>query len=221
VLDNTAFEMQRAWPLFRRFFLAIGERLHQQGKLEAASDVFFLGYGELVGASRNASSGSNLARMAQENRKAWQAQHELHPPRCIPPPGDAAWERAVKWPINMRALCGEETPQDWILRGIAASPGRRTGRARVCLTLEEAAGLQAGEILVTPRTTPNWTPLFSQVAAIVTDVGAATSHSSVIAREFRIPAVVGTQQATQVVKSGDQVTVDGTAGLVHLQLQTL
>ncbi|MGL3107227.1 PEP-utilizing enzyme [Bradyrhizobium sp. BR 1432] len=100
-------------------------------------------------------------------------------------------------------------------------PGSRSGRARVCRTLDDAAGLEPGEILVAVRTTPNWTPLFSQVAAIVTDVGAATSHSSIIAREFRIPAVVGTQQATRVVKNGDQVTVDGTAGLVHVELQSL
>jgi rifampicin phosphotransferase len=226
VLDNTTFDIQRAWPIFRRYLREIGGRLYRDGRLDAADDVFFLAYDDLRRAcldrrGAKPSGADTWAVTARDNRRLWLRQHDLDPPRCIPPPGDPAWDGAMTWPINLRAICGARAPHDWILRGIAASPGSRTGRARVCRTLEDAASLEPGEILVTVRTTPNWTPLFSQVAAIVTDVGAATSHSSIIAREFRIPAVVGTQQATRVVKDGDQVTVDGTAGLVHLELQSL
>jgi pyruvate,water dikinase len=219
VLDNTSFEMQRGWPLFRRIFLELGARLCRQGALETPADIFFLAYDDV--ADGFAGGTVRLTDKARNNREIWRRQHDLDAPRCIPAPGDPSWDKAVTWPIDLRALCGQEGRQDWTLRGIAASPGQRTGRARVCLTLDDAARLEIGEILIAPRTTPNWTPLFSQAAAIVTDVGAATSHSSIIAREFRIPAVVGTQLATRVVKSGDQITVDGTTGLVHLQLQTL
>ena len=78
--------------------------------------------------------------------------------------------------------------------------------------------MKAGDILVAPLTTPAWTPLFARAAAIVTDVGGPLSHGSIVAREYGIPAVLGTGSATRRINSGQAITVDGSAGKVYLQL---
>ncbi|MDB5101915.1 MAG: phosphoenolpyruvate synthase [Cyanobacteria bacterium RYN_339] len=100
------------------------------------------------------------------------------------------------------------------IAGTPASPGRVTGIARVITGPADFDQLGPGEILVAPATTPAWTPLFHRALAVVTDVGGPLSHGSIVAREFRIPAVLGTESATRRVKSGDVITVDGDLGVV-------
>jgi pyruvate,water dikinase len=92
-----------------------------------------------------------------------------------------------------------------------------TGTARVILSLEESERLQQGEILVCPATMPPWTPLFGIASAVVTDHGGVLSHTAIVAREYQIPAVVGTKSATALVKDGQTITVDGDAGTVRLE----
>jgi pyruvate,water dikinase len=101
------------------------------------------------------------------------------------------------------------------LRGVPASPGRVTGPARMIRDLEEFDRLQPGDVLVAPVTTPAWTPLFARAAAVITDTGGLGSHSSIVAREYGIPAVIGTGDATARLRDGQQVTVDGNAGFVE------
>ena len=103
------------------------------------------------------------------------------------------------------------------IRGNAGSRGKVTGPARVALTLEEAGALQPGEILVCPTTAPAWTPLFATAAAVVTDTGGILSHCAVVAREYGIPAVVGTQVGTATIRTGQRITVDGSTGTVTLE----
>ncbi len=107
-------------------------------------------------------------------------------------------------------------PAGDVLKGIAASPGSVTGKARVISGPNEFAQMQQGEILVARITTPAWTPLFALAAGVVTDVGGPLSHSSIVAREYRIPAVLGTGAATERLRTGQHVTVDGDAGIVTL-----
>jgi pyruvate,water dikinase len=215
VLENTTFEIQRAWPEFRRRFLELGRRLRDLGVIAEPEDVFFLHYDEGRGAFGKGPA-VPLGTLVEERRATLALQAGMDPPRCLPPAGDPAWGKAPVWPVNLRALCGDEAGDRWSLSGIAASPGRRSGRARVCASLAAAARLQPGDILVVAKATPEWTPLFATAAAFVADVGAATSHSAIVAREFGIPAVVGTQRATHAIRDGDFVTVDGSAGTVHL-----
>jgi phosphoenolpyruvate synthase/pyruvate phosphate dikinase len=85
---------------------------------------------------------------------------------------------------------------------------------RVIRSASEFAKLRTGDILVCQATTPAWTALFGRAAAVVTDTGSAASHSSIVAREFGIPAVVGTVNATARLRDGQRVTVDGSAGIV-------
>jgi len=98
-----------------------------------------------------------------------------------------------------------------------ASPGRVSGSVRVIRTPGEFHRLQPGEILIAPVTTPAWTPLFTHAAAVVTDSGSPLAHASLAAREFGIPAVVGTGNATTRLRDGQLVQVDGNTGLVEVQ----
>ncbi|MER3459605.1 MAG: hypothetical protein C4309_14180, partial [Chloroflexota bacterium] len=103
-----------------------------------------------------------------------------------------------------------------ILYGHPGARGLARGPARVLRSLAEVTRLQPGDILVTETTAPPWTPLFAIVAAIVTDTGGVLSHAAILAREFGIPAVVGTGQATKLIRDGQMLEVDGSAGLVRI-----
>lgn len=104
------------------------------------------------------------------------------------------------------------------IRGVGASPGRVSGVARVIHGSAEFHQMRPGDILVAKITTPAWTPLFALAAGVVTDVGGPLSHSSIVAREYQIPAVLGTGVATERVRSGQQITVDGESGVVTLNV---
>ncbi len=103
-----------------------------------------------------------------------------------------------------------------VVKGLPASPGVAIGRAKICLTLEDAAKkMQPGDILVTKMTNPDWVPYMRIAAAIVTDEGGMTSHAAIVSRELGIPAVVGTGNATQLMKDGEVYTVDGSRGVIY------
>lgn len=103
-----------------------------------------------------------------------------------------------------------------VLAGQPGAPGTVTAAARVIRDIADASELQQGEILVTPLTNVGWTPLFMTAGAVVTDIGAVLSHAAIVARELGLPAVVGTGNATSVIRTGDTVTVDGLAGSVTI-----
>jgi len=102
------------------------------------------------------------------------------------------------------------------LTGFAASAGVAEGEARVCRTIEEISNLKVGEILVASCTSPTWAPAFQSIAACVTDIGGTFSHASIVAREYGMPAVVGTGYATQCIRTGDKIHVDGNKGVVMI-----
>ena len=106
-------------------------------------------------------------------------------------------------------------PTDALVRGLAASPGVVAGRVRVVRAVSEGAALQAGEILVAEMTNPDWVPVLRRAAALVTDGGGMTCHAAIVSRELRVPCVVGTRTATQVLRDGEVVTVDGGRGAVY------
>jgi pyruvate,water dikinase len=102
-----------------------------------------------------------------------------------------------------------------LLRGLGASPGTVSGAVRVVRTIDEADGLQPGEILVTAMTSPDWVPFMRRAGAIVTDHGGMTSHAAIVSRELGLPCVVGTRHATEILRDGTTITVDGAAGVVY------
>jgi pyruvate,water dikinase len=100
--------------------------------------------------------------------------------------------------------------------GYAASPGVVEGPARVVRSIDEIGTVQAGEVLVCSVTAPSWGPVFPKIAAAVSDIGGMMSHAAIVAREYGLPAVVGTGNATSAIKTGDRLRVDGDNGTVTI-----
>ena len=138
--------------------------------------------------------------------------HRLIPPTMIapePPAGEAP-------PTNEDASKKNEDDSDKVIRGTAVSPGKVTAEISVIHSSADFDQMRPNSILVCPFTTPAWTQLFSHAVGLVTDVGSITSHGSIVAREYGIPAVVGTGTSTIRIKHGQMITVDGDTGTVKL-----
>ena len=129
-----------------------------------------------------------------------------------PPPDDPV-SRAV---IKMFGGHPRESASADVFHGMPGSPGVAQGRVRILRSLADGEAFEHGEVLVAETTAPPWTPLFGRAAAIVTDAGGILSHCAVVAREYLIPAVVGTKCATTVLHDGQLVEVDGTSGTVRI-----
>jgi phosphohistidine swiveling domain-containing protein len=216
--EQALFYMGAGWPTLRRLALELGQRLVESGSLVAAGDIFFLETSEIeaiITARAVGKTSPEPAQVARERRELREARKRLHPPPVVPPgyklrlgPFDmSAWETQRR-----------NVPEDTILRGFAVSPGRVSAPASVIRSPADFSQMEPGTILVCPTTTPAWTPLFSQARALVTDVGGVLAHGSIVAREFGIPAVLGTGQASQRIRHGQRMTVDGDQGLVLLDL---
>jgi len=108
----------------------------------------------------------------------------------------------------------EVIEKDILIKGIGVSPGRASGKVRVILNIKDISSFQKGKILVTEMTTPDWVPAMKIAAAVVTNLGGKTCHAAIVSRELGVPCIVGTENATKVLKDGDVVTVDGQRGFV-------
>jgi pyruvate,water dikinase len=109
---------------------------------------------------------------------------------------------------------GDFVQEDILVRGMGVSPGRGVGRVRIMLDIKHIAGFKEGDILVTEMTTPDWVPAMKMASAVVTNLGGKTCHAAIVSRELGVPCVVGSENATEVLKDGELVTVDGQRGLV-------
>jgi pyruvate,water dikinase len=201
----------------RRVVLEWGRRLAQSGALKLPADVFYLLPDELRATAESATALDRRHLVAGR-------QAELHYFRTIAPPaalGTPPLAPPPDEPIGRAfgkffgAPAGRP-PEPGVLWGSAGSPGVARGPARVIRSLAEAAKLQRGDVLVAETTAPPWTPLFATAAAVVTDVGGVLSHCAVVAREYHIPAVVGTGAATTVIRDGQILEVDGNVGVVRV-----
>jgi pyruvate,water dikinase len=194
--------------MYRHFFLAVGSRLVAERVLAELDDVFYLTRYEVEGYLRASASVSDLTLAVATRRAEYVAFVE-----SANPPDTFVLHAGDKIPEATASLPAD-TP---LLKGLAASPGRVTGHARVIHDLTVDPHLHPGEILVAPFTDVGWTPLFLVAAAVVADIGGPLSHSSVVAREYGIPCVVNVKEATALIKTGDLITVDGDAGVVFLK----
>ena len=201
----------------RCVFVEVGRRLAAAGVLRTPDDVFFLTKAEALGADRLLQSGGPVQALIAERKAEVKRMEQVEPPPVIgtdygPPPDDMIGHVLVKFfggPPPTSDVPGE-------VKGHAGSPGKVRGRARVIRSLADAARLQQGDILVTATTAPPWTPLFATAGGIVTDAGGVLSHCAVVAREYRIPAVVGTGGATATIHDGQLIEVDGDTGTVRI-----
>ena len=200
-----------AWPTMRRLLREAGRRLVDAGALPERDDVFWLHRAELDDLGPRADADERLASLADtlaERRATWRGQARATPPQYLPESGFLR---------SMDGMMPARTQADGpVLKGTTGSGGRVTGVARVLKGPADFAAFAPGEILVASITTPAYTPLFALAAGVVTDIGGVLSHGSIVAREYGIPAVLGTGAATTRIETGDVITVDGVSGEVRL-----
>ena len=190
----------------RRVLLTLGLRLHRQGTLSGPDDIFFLEVAEVepVAAGR---ARFNVRELILSRRKEYQQNLALCPPSGVVGRFDSA---------TSPGLTPKPDPAATVFEGIPVSPGVVTGPARVILHTDVHEQVLPGEILVAPFTDPAWTPYFIPAAGVVMDQGGVLSHGSIVARELGLPAVTSTGSATQIVRTGDVVQVDGNRGRVTI-----
>lgn len=216
--DHNFWIDQRLFYHVRRVILEFGGRLAQAGELDAVNDVFFLMPDELQ-------NGRDVPmnRLVQERKIEMEQFSQVSPPPML---GTMPAFEMTDGGSMVRAMFkGELSPANTSnremnkVKGLPGSAGVARGTARVIHSLAEAGKLQPGDVLVTISTEPPWTPLFATASAVVTDSGGVLSHSAVVAREYRIPAVVGTGNATSTFHDGQLIEVDGNSGIVRVVVE--
>jgi len=224
--DNQFYTLSSPFALVRYAVLEIGKRLANRGTLSKHDDVFFLYKDEATSALLKGEDCRSLAQRRQ-GEKAW-AEANPGPPFYGEPPAPPAFDflpaesrlimESLIWSFG-QMMEYERSKQVQLLgqslEGIAASAGQYTGPVRVINDESEFQKIQPGDIMVCPMTSPVWSVLFANVGALVTDAGGLLSHPAIIAREYHIPAVVATGNATALLQDGEMVTVDGTAGVIE------
>lgn len=208
--EDAIAAMGLSYPALRRVFAELGARLVRAGGIAQPGEIYWLHAAELEDAIRALEQNQSLARTGALIR-ARQATHQqrqaLSPPPMLP---RDSFLRKFMPPEDSYQAEGQT------LKGVGASGGRVTAPACVILSPEDFPKMRPGDVLVAVNTTPAWTPLFALAAAVVTDIGGPLSHSSIVAREYGIPAVMATGSATHRIRSGQRITVDGGTGLVML-----
>ena len=217
------------WNKVREF----GALLACHGFIEEEEDVFYLRHDEVRAALEElrlswSTGGAGAPRgpcywpsIIERRRVIYQAMREW-----VPPPALGRLPEEITDPLSVmlwgvtteraREWLSSDGSQESSLTGFAASPGEAEGVARVILRADQLGQLEAGEILVAPTTSTSWTPVFGTIAAAVVDVGGVMCHAAIVAREYGLPAVVGTGTATKRIKTGDRVRVDANAGTVTI-----
>jgi pyruvate,water dikinase len=213
--DHSYWIDQMGVAAFRRYWLSVGARLARKGALDHRNDVFFLYLDEVRDALR---SGGDKRGLVAQRRATFDAAARIVPPDHLGAPtpfnADPLFVAIIDKMFGLLPIEPGTDPD--VIRGIAASPGTIQGTARVVRTLEEASKLRRGDVMVCEMTVPTWVPLFATVSGVVADSGGVLSHCAIVAREFRLPAVVGTHVGTTVIRDGMTVTIDGAKGLVRI-----
>ncbi|MCX5344352.1 rifamycin-inactivating phosphotransferase [Streptomyces atratus] len=187
--------------VYKQALLEEAERLVQADVLPEKEDIFYLTFQELHDVVRSNQVDDQLI---QQRKDAFRSYHALTPPRVLTSDGEAVTGAYRRDDVPAGALIG-----------LPVSAGTIEGRARVILDMAEA-DLEAGDILVTTFTDPSWSPLFVGIAGLVTEVGGLMTHGAVIAREYGLPAVVGVEQATRLIRDGQRIRVHGTDGYIEI-----
>jgi rifampicin phosphotransferase len=187
--------------VYKQALLKEADRLVQSHVLRDAEDIFYLTFHELHDVVRTGQADQQLIR---ERRVAFRSDKALTPPRVLTSDGEAIAGAYRRADVPAGALVG-----------LPVSAGTVEGRARVIGDIADA-DLEAGDILVTTSTDPSWTPLFLAIKGLVTEVGGLMTHGAVIAREYGLPAVVGVEGATDQIRDGQRIRVDGTEGYVEI-----
>ncbi len=209
--EDSIFDMGMGHPLIRRMFGELGKRFTENGAIETVDDIYWLEESEVLDLISGLEKAGRLADHSKEviTRKSdWQSKLKIKAPVMLP--------EKTAWNFLIHGAEAKRQNGKLVLKGIGTSSGIITAKARVLLSPADFDSMQPGEVLVAVTTTPAWTPLFTLASAVVTDIGGPLSHSSIVAREYGIPAVMAARGATRTIQNGQMVTVDGSAGTVIL-----
>ncbi|HDR7255466.1 TPA: phosphoenolpyruvate synthase [Bacillus pacificus] len=195
------YGMINRYFIYKQALLKEAEQLVQSGVIHEVNDIYYLTFEELHEVVRTNKLDYELI---QKQKNDYKLYEKLTPPRIMTSEGEIITGKYKR----------ENLPADAIV-GLPVSSGVIEGRARVILNMEEA-NLEEGDILVTAFTDPGWAPLFVSIKGLVTEVGGLMTHGAVIAREYGLPAVVGVENATKLIKDGQQIRVHGTEGYIEV-----
>jgi pyruvate,water dikinase len=195
------YGMVSRYFVYKQALLEEAERLVQADVLREQEDIFYLRFQELQDVVRTNQVDEQLV---SQRKDAFRAYGALTPPRVLTSEGE----------VIAGAYTRDDVPTGALI-GLAVSGGTIEGRARVILDVADA-DLEPGDILVTAYTDPSWSPLFVAIEGLVTEVGGLMTHGAVIAREYGLPAVVGVEHATRLIRDGQRIRVHGTDGYVEL-----
>jgi pyruvate, water dikinase len=214
-----------------RFFQkikAFGALLAREGVIAEADDVFQLHHSEVDKALADLSlawaagtpplGGAYFPPIIAERKRMLKVLRDWSPPPALGPVPEALNDPAVRmlWGVTAERIESWLHPDAEEMHGVAASAGVVEGVARVLHDVNEIGEIREGEILVCPVTAPSWAPVFGKIKAAVSDIGGAMSHAAIVAREYGMPAVVGTGDATKRIRTGDRIRVDGDRGTVRV-----
>jgi len=208
-------EVGMGYPVLRRMLHELGRRFAGAGAIAEAGDIFWLKQAEveaMVAALERGEPLESQAGTVQERKATWKARKQATPPSQLP-----MGKKYMGFDMESVLAGGEGALEGNTIKGAATSAGRVTAPACVLHGPEDFSRMEPGHILVAGITTPAWTPLFAMATGVVTDVGGPMSHGSIVAREYGIPAVMGTGVATKWIQSGQMITVDGGEGIVVLE----
>jgi len=218
--DHHFYLDQGTFGRLRLVLMAIGRRLVKEGLLRNAEDIMFLEYEQLRAYVANP-AGYDGKKIIKEARREWEDASKLRPRDWVgtvthwamyEEPYHTLWG----WPERFdRVQRGEVQPAAEI-HGLPAAAGVAEGTARIVLGPEEFDAVKKGEIMVCKMTNPAWVVVFSKIKGVVTDTGGVLAHTAVVAREFGIPGVVGTGDATYRIKTGDHIRINGSTGIVEI-----
>ncbi|MHB8072731.1 phosphoenolpyruvate synthase [Desulfosporosinus fructosivorans] len=201
--ENHKFIVIILLDIYKRAILEEGRILVQKGILRGVQDVYYFTMEELISLVENRFSG-DAQEIVEERKIQHVLDQKLNPPRVMTSEGE----------IITGKLRDVQAPAGAFI-GTPVSAGIVEGIARVVLRLEDAK-INPGEILIAPYTDPGWTPLFISIKGVITEVGGTMTHGSVVAREYGIPAVVGIDKATEIIKDGSLIRINGTEGFVQI-----
>jgi pyruvate,water dikinase len=215
VREDALASIGLSYPILRKLLFTLGKHFVEAGSIELAEDIVWLEKGEIetsVNAMEQGQPAPKFAEVILRRKTEWETLKHLTPPIMLPPK-----KKYMGFDMSSFVGVSEDAQVGNKLKGIATSAGTVTAKARVLHGPEDFDQMQPGDVLVAAITTPAWTPLFAMASAVVTDVGGPLSHGSIVAREYGIPAVMGTGVATKRIQNGQMITVDGNEGSVEIQ----
>jgi len=209
VRDDALAEIGLGYPALRAMLLELGRRFAATGAIQQADDIFWLEKAEIDALL----DGDRTSRQAQvaERKEYWKRLKRETPPPMIP-----VRKRVMGVKTDIFVAHSQDGQAADVIKGVPTSGGKVTAPACVLHGPEDFDQMRLGDVLVAGATTPAWTPLFAMASAVVTDIGGPLSHGSIVAREYGIPAVMGTNVATRRIADRQTITVDGDAGTVLL-----